>query len=386
MPHGFLWFNETMLISMTPINRWLADKWFYGYVDAFVDKLLTGFAYGLKGLSILKFNNDRSRFTIARAGVLWDEATARGYKMENAELFGKQLDFYRVQLPGKKLHFSGLPRPYTGGKSLTWLDDKAILKGKLLEAGVAVPKGGAFTSWSDVEKIFGTLKKPLIVKPRLGSRGRHTTTNIFTLEQLKEAFKVGKQVCHWVMVEEMLQGSVYRGTVIGGKLVGVLGGSPGQVVGDGVHTISELIEIKNTSRDSRIAAVVVTQELKNFIGRQQYTLESVLPKDVRVDLGSRVGLAYGGTSFEITGIIHPGIKAELEKAAAVVDDAIIGFDFIVPDPAKDPATQHWGIIEANGLPFLQLHHFPLYGEPNNVAKHVWDLFDRLPWQNRIIML
>ncbi|KKQ85683.1 MAG: hypothetical protein UT09_C0044G0001, partial [Parcubacteria group bacterium GW2011_GWF2_38_8] len=29
--------------------------------------------------------------------------------------------------------------------------------------------------------------------------------------------------------------------------------------------------------------------------------------------------------------------------------------------------QHCGIIECNSLPFIDLHHYPLFGKPNNVA-------------------
>ena len=91
------------------------------------------------------------------------------------------------------------------------------------------------------------------------------------------------------------------------------------------------------------------------------------------DLAHTIGVSYGGESFEVTPETHPDIRAILERAAAVVDDPLIGFDFIIPDPTRSPSEQRWGIIECNGIPFINLHHYPLQGKPNNVGQYVWQL-------------
>ncbi len=62
----------------------------------------------------------------------------------------------------------------------------------------------------------------------------------------------------------------------------------------------------------------------------------------------------------------------LEKAARVVDDPVLGFDFISLDITRDPDTVRWGIIECNAMPFINLHHDPLEGKPVNVAGLLWD--------------
>jgi D-alanine-D-alanine ligase-like ATP-grasp enzyme len=51
---------------------------------------------------------------------------------------------------------------------------------------------------------------------------------------------------------------------------------------------------------------------------------------------------------------------------------LLGFDFIVPDVTKSPDEQKFGIIECNAVPFINLHHSPLIGEPQNVAGALWD--------------
>jgi cyanophycin synthetase len=73
--------------------------------------------------------------------------------------------------------------------------------------------------------------------------------------------------------------------------------------------------------------------------------------------------------------VHPKLREYLERAAAALGVPIVGFDLIIKDPEGDPEIQEWGIIEANSLPFIDLHYLPLHGEPSNVAAHVWDLWN-----------
>src|SRR3989338_8846503 len=161
--------------------------------------------------------------------------------MENLRILNKEVDFYKAVVGNKKIYFTSLPRPQNyRGDAIYWMDDKGALKRKFIEAGIPDARGGVFTSCQPLVKHFMVIEKRAIVKPRLGSRGRHTTPFIFTEEQLTQAFERAKELCHWVIMEEHLVGGVFRGTVIGGKVVGVLGGDPPRVTGDGIHTIREL--------------------------------------------------------------------------------------------------------------------------------------------------
>jgi cyanophycin synthetase len=214
------------------------------------------------------------------------------------------------------------------------------------------------------------------VKPRFGSRGRHTTTFVSTLVDLKVAYKSARELSWPVIVEEHLTGSVYRATCVDGKLVGILAGDPPRITGDGVHTIKELIDTKNATRPERVGEVKYTEKLTAFLARQQYTLETVLPAGLRIDLSEKIGLSYGGCSREDTAVTHPKLQAELARAAKVVGDPLLGFDFIAPSITADPDTMKWGIIECNSVPFINLHHDPLEGTPVNAAAAVWDWIER----------
>ncbi len=101
------------------------------------------------------------------------------------------------------------------------MDDKWLLKKKLQLKGVPVPRGARVGTFAQAKKVFDHIRHPVIIKPELGSRGRHTTTFIYTEDELRQAYKIAKKLGFYVVVEEMLMGSVYRGTYVGDQIVGV---------------------------------------------------------------------------------------------------------------------------------------------------------------------
>jgi D-alanine-D-alanine ligase-like ATP-grasp enzyme len=331
----------------------------------------------LQWSGMVAYKEGREHVKSSRGEVLYDEAVRRGWKMETALVMGKSVDTYRVTFPnGKVLGFTGLPRLDIVDTAMAKrIDDKALLKQTLEEQGVPVSRGRCVSTWRDAERAFNELPKPIIVKPRLGSRGRHTVTHIYTLEDFKRAFSITRKLGLFVIVEEHLTGSVYRATMIDGKLAGVLAGDPPRVTGDGIRTIQELIQVKNANRHERVGEYKITELTHIFLARQGLSLESVLEIGRTIDLTEKIGLSYGGNAREVTPSVHPKLRAELERAARVVNDPIIGFDFITPDVSQDPGSVHWGIIECNALPFINLHHDPLEGEPVNAAGIFWDYIE-----------
>ncbi len=364
-------FYESFDILVSPIRKFVFQSWVGHITDHIATYIALGLFYSLKPFGLVQINSDIEKIKYPRAKVLWEEAHRRNIKIEEIKPFGNSIDLYRFYINNKPLYFMNLPRKEKVATSnLTWVDDKYLLKKKLIENHLPVSPGGSFTNLRSALQAFEVLNKPVIVKPRAGSRGRHTTTFVFTKEDLIKAFKIAKQLCYWVIVEEHLYGDVQRGTLIGGKLIGVLGGSPPRVTGDGKSTIAELIKIKDMNRPEKVKETKVNPY---FMERQKLTMNTILENGKTVDLSEKVGVNYGGTSYDCTNETHPDTKKMLEEVGKVLDISIVGLDFIVPDITKSYKEQKMGIIEANGAPFIQLHHDPLIGESINAAKFVWDL-------------
>jgi len=373
VPHNIHKFYESLDIFMGPTRRKLDQSLFGRVLDKAMDKTALGLFFILKPIGLVKLNNDISKVPYPRAKVLWEEANARGLGMQEIKPFNQSIDLYRAKIKNKYFYFMNLPRKESiSSSNLAWVDDKFLLKKKFLEHNIPVAKGGAFTTLASTLKAFDALDKPLIVKPRAGSRGRHTTTLVSTKEDLVKAFHVAKQLCHWVIVEEHLFGDVQRATIVGGKLIGVLGGSPPQVTGDGQSTIAQLIKMNDQTRHQKVKETKINPF---FLERQGFDLNTILAPGQTIPLSEKIGVNYGGTSYDATKQIHPDTIAMLEQAAKILDVSILGFDFIIPDLTKSYKEQKCGIIECNGAPFINLHHDVLIGEPINVAKHVWDLVE-----------
>src|SRR6185369_2855188 len=180
------------------------------------------------------------------AQMLWQEAKARGIPMWEWRLFDLPRNMYIATLPhGKKISFEGIPLIRNGLDRVWWMDDKGVLKKEFKKLGLPVAAGGAYFTERAAQKEFSRLNTTVIVKPGSGSGSRHTTLHINGMDELVRAFRVGKQISPFVVVEEELKGPVFRATVVDGNFAALLRRDPPHVIGDGVHTISELIEEAN---------------------------------------------------------------------------------------------------------------------------------------------
>jgi len=332
--------------------------------------------YFLKSIGLIRINKDINRVPYARAKSLWAEANRRGIDFSEIKPFGLSIDLYQAPIHGKPTIFFNLPRPSNVDESvLGWIDDKWIMKQKLAAAGVPVPKGRSFYSLGPAIDFFQTLGKPVVVKPRTGSRNRHTTVLVQNEEQLARAFFVAKQLCFFVIVEQYLYGDLFRGTTINGKLIGILGMAPAKVTGNGKDPITRLIEIHNQKLPIGMKPISISESNIRHLMLQNLNINSILSKGQTIPLSEKMGVDYSGTSYDCTRQAHLQIKEVLMKATLVVGDPILGFDFITQDVTKPLDQQNFGIIECNGAPFIQLHHDPLIGESINAAKYVWDLVE-----------
>lgn len=124
------------------------------------------------------------------------------------------------------------------------------------------------------------------------------------------AFREDKEI----MVEDYLVGTEYRFFVLGEETLAVLLRVPANIVGDGIHTVAELVAQKNThplrgdgSRTplKKIALGDIEQlQLKE----QGLTVESIPAKDQIVQLRANSNISTGGDSIDITDEMHLSYK------------------------------------------------------------------------------
>lgn len=357
-----------------PWTSWMSkiipeDKieWFGPYLI----KTLTALRLGTVTKEIMPFDSYRAR-------VLWEEANKRGIELSEFNLFNIGHDVFLSKYNGEIRFFDVLPRPKDyNPKGLEWMDNKNEMKKHFSKANIPISPGGIASSERQALKIFRSLNKPVIAKPNLGSRSRHTTTHISTEEEMIKAYRCAHQLSPWVMIEEELTGYVFRGTLIGKKFVACLRREPAYVIGDGIHTIKELVEIenKNLLRQGPIFhQLSLDEEAEKELKHWGQTKDTIAKKDQIITLGQKTSRAVGGGITDMTEVVHPDNKAMLEQIAEVLDDPLIGVDFIMNDVSVSWRDQpRSGVIECNSAPFIDLHHYPLVGKPHNVAGKLWDI-------------
>ena len=381
VPHAIEKYSIIMGWFWRPYNRLMDALWRH-CEPVFVR--MGGSRLGLPIFRIFEFLHigkivlDPTEKDSMRATRFWQEAKRRGIDMKELYVTGRPTELFVAQYKGWVRIFTGLPRPDGApSKGLEWMDDKGIMKTKFLAVGIPVAKGGVAFRWSTAKKLWQWVGAPVITKPNLGSRSRHTIIHINTEEALRHGFKVAKVLSPWVIVEQELTGSVHRATVIGGKVAGVLRRDPPQVIGDGTHTVRELFDIenKNPLRNGEIFHTIedgpdADEELK----RQNLTWQSVPAKGQFVPLNQKVGRSSGASNADVTDETHPDNIKVFEKVAETLGDALVGIDFIIADISKSwkdqPGT---GVIECNSMPFIDLHHAPMTGKVRNAAGALWDI-------------
>lgn len=313
-----------------------------------------------------------------RTTALWESANRRGISLREFRLMGKRVDLFLASFEGRTVFFEGLPRPDGDeSPSLNWMDDKGIMKKRFGAAGIPVAKGGAYGTEGGALRAFRALSKPVITKPSSGSRSRHTTVHIETEEALIAAFRKAKMLSPWVIVEEELRGFVFRASVIGGKVAGILRREPAYVTGDGKTAVRALLERENRNplRQGPIfRQIPAGDDATRELARQGLLWESVPRKDAVVLLGNKTSRGVGGGITNVTETAHPDNIALFERIAAYLDNPIVGIDFMAEDMARSWKEQdHAGVLECNSLPFLDLHHHVLVGTSSDVSGILWEL-------------
>lgn len=316
-----------------------------------------------------------------RSLVIIKEARRRGYEVLSLKIFSSlHAHFFSLRAPkdGKELCFEGLPaRPFFKKISPN-IDDKLEFKNLLASHGLPNAPAMAVTGASQAIKAARSLGWPVVVKPRAGSLSRHTFVNIKGEQKLLHAFRAAKKISSEVLVERFIPGRVFRVTLINNKLAGIAWREPPNVVGDGRRTIRELIEIKNadprrgppTQKNTTLHQLRVTAKTKSMLRKEGLGLDDVLPAGRKLYLHDKIILAIGADIHELTERVHPDNEELFKKTAAVCRLPLLGLDFICQDVARTWHKQFCGFIEANSLPFVDMHMFPSHGQPRNIAAQI----------------
>ena len=255
--------------------------------------------------------------------------------------------------------------------------DKDLTKRLLHAAGVPVPLGKPVESVDEAWEVALKVGLPVVVKPQDGNQGKGVTVNITDRAQLEEAYKNAADY-GTVMVERFLPGHDFRLLVVGDQLVAAARREPPQVLGDGEHTVRQLVDVVNQDprRGEGHATSLTKIRLDDIavarLAMQGLTPESVPEKGQRVILRNNANLSTGGTATDVTDDVHPEVAARAVAAAQMVGLHICGVDMVAETVLRPLEEQGGGFVEVNAAPGLRMHLAPSYGKPRNVGQAMVD--------------
>ena len=245
----------------------------------------------------------------------------------------------------KARRFQAAEVDQTSSVAETIAQDKDLTKRLLHAAGVPVPLGRPAKDLDDAWAIAQEVGMPVVVKPQDGNQGKGVTVNITSREQLERAYATALQFGTVAMVERFLPGHDFRLLVVGNHLVSAARRDPPQVLGDGTHTIRELVDIVNQDprRGSGHGTALTKVRLDDIaiarIAEEGLTPDSIPAQGQRVVLRNNANLSTGGSATDVTDDVHPDIAARAIEAAACVGLHICGVD-VVCETERGPRLAH----------------------------------------------
>ena len=257
--------------------------------------------------------------------------------------------------------------------------DKELTRNLLNTIGVPVPEGRVVTSRVDAWETALEIGLPVVVKPQYGNHGRGVTTNLYTQQEVEQAYENAYKEESTVMVEKFFEGSDYRMLVIGNNLVAAARREPAQVNGDGKSTVKELVELvnKDPRRSDGHATILSHIPLDDvsiaILAQQGYTIDSVPETGHIVYIRRNANLSSGGTAADVTESVHPQVAARAVEAAMMIGLDIAGIDIVAKDISLPLEEQNAGIVEVNAGPGLRMHIQPSEGKGQPVCEAIVDM-------------
>ncbi|MFO0663083.1 MAG: cyanophycin synthetase [Polyangiaceae bacterium] len=257
--------------------------------------------------------------------------------------------------------------------------DKEETNRILGDLGLPVPRQRVVRSAEEAAIAASRLGYPVVVKPLDANHGRGVTLDLKTSDDVRAAFAKAREHSRSVVVENFLAGFDHRMLVIGGELVAVAKRVPGHVVGDGKHTIAELVDIVNSDprrgigHEKVLTRIELDAQAERLMAAKNVTKDTVLPNGEVFFLRGTGNLSTGGTAIDLTDVVHPDNREMAIRAASAIGLDVCGVDFITQDITESYRDVGGGICELNAAPGFRMHVAPTEGKPRDVAGPVIDM-------------
>jgi len=296
------------------------------------------------------------------ARIIVDEARRRGIAVEVVDAAH---GYFRLSHGGRSILCREALSELTSAVAVSICDDKTVTRGFVERAGIHVPRQVDADDRAAVADLAASCEA-VVVKPARGEQGRGISVGVRGSEALDRAMAEARKHCPQVIVEEFVPGQDLRLVVIDYKVVAAATRLPPRVVGNGRHTVAELIARQSRRRAKATggeAQIPVDEETERCVAEAGHAMDEVLAEGIELTVRRTANLHTGGTIHDVTDHVHGALVDAAVKAARAIEIPVVGIDLMV----KDPRAPDYAFIEANERPGLANH------EPQPTAQRFVDL-------------
>ncbi|WP_396150816.1 cyanophycin synthetase [Flavobacterium sp.] len=339
------------------------------------EALIAGTAYDLEA-DIKKMREIRERVRLGPStGSIVEEAVARDIPWIRLGTNSLVQLGYGVN----QMRFQATITCKTSNIAVDIACNKEETKRMLDMASIPVASGSICVDEEDLELTIKKIGYPIVIKPLDGNHGKGASINVVTWKDAVEGLAHAQRYSRRVIVEKFITGFDFRVLVIDNKLVAAAKRVPAHVIGDGKHTIQELINITNQDprrgygHENVLTEITVDRDTTDLLEKLGYSLETIPNNGETVYLKSTANLSTGGTSVDVTDMMHPENIFLAERISRVIGLDVCGID-IMAENLTQPLKENGGVIlEVNAAPGFRMHLAPSEGLPRNVAAPVIDM-------------
>ena len=284
------------------------------------------------------------------ARIIVDEARRRGIAVEIEDAAA---GLFNLSFGGRSIACRESLSDMTGAVAMSRCMDKALTQRLLRRGGLKVPE--QIKVESDDEAVdFLRRHGRVVVKPAEGEQGRGVFVDLTGAQDVVNAVTEARTLCETVLMEQFITGKDLRIIVIDRQVIAAAIRKPAAVVGNGVHTIEQLIEKQSRRRQAATSGeshIPIDDETRRSVTGAGYAMDAVLSRGTELIVRKTANLHTGGTIHDVTPELHPDLADAALTAADILDMPVVGLDFIVPAPSEPT----YFVIEANERPGLANH-------------------------------
>lgn len=308
--------------------------------------------------------------------TLRDELLSRGYAYKPILLdrLYKQYFSPNGQLAITKTGYYEYPFVSTTAKHIC--QDKAVSYQLAAELGVSIPKTLQTADLGAAQQFLAEHKK-VIVKPANLEGGKGLTLNIETNEQLEVALRYAVERDEDIpLIQEQFIGEEIRFTIIKGHVHSAILRQSPRVIGDGEHSIAELVAKENDIRSTLVFPTLSYPQLSPAIIPGHLLEQTTVPaKGEIVEFSNATMIRAGASFYGVLDQVHPTLIQLVESMAAKVNPAFLVVDIMVKQWQNPVTPDNYVFIEFNTAPALEIYTSLRGGEQPDTIAALADLLE-----------